>query len=125
MGGHGGGCLTGHLAEDEACLIVLLQVGDVLHHAALLVGHGEGVGTIREQVEVPQDEHHRDRQGCHSNEGDQQCHGPIGEVQVALGGLRGNSRSEAAGHQTARVPSLQADLVPPLPLAFPPPLSPS
>lgn len=97
MGGHGGGCLTGHLAKDEAGLVVLLQIGDVLHHAALLVGHREGVGTIGEQVEMPQDEHNRDGQGCHGNEGDQQCHGPIGEVQVALSSLRVDSGKHAAG----------------------------
>ena len=86
MSGHGGGRLAGHLAEDEAGLIVLLQVGDVLHHAALLVGHGKGVGAVREQVEVPQDEHHRDGQDGHDNERDQDsC--PVGEIQVALGSL--------------------------------------
>lgn len=87
VSGHGGGRLAGHLAEDEAGLIVLLQVGDVLHHAALLVGHGEGVGAIGEQVEVPEDEHHGDGQGRHDDEGDQERHGPVREVQVALRSL--------------------------------------
>ena len=87
MSGHGGGRLAGHLAEDEAGLVVLLQVGDVLHHAALLVGHGEGVGAVGEQVEVPQDEYHGDGQDSHDNERDQDGHGPVGEIQVALGSL--------------------------------------
>lgn len=53
--GSGWGLRRGRLSwvfpQDEARLVHLFQVGDVLHHA-LVVGDGQLVGAIRHQVEV-------------------------------------------------------------------------
>lgn len=76
MRGHGGRGLTGHFAQDEAGLIVVFQIGDVLHHAALLVGDGEGVGAIRHEVELSEDEDQRQREGCQDDQRDENSHGP-------------------------------------------------
>jgi len=74
--GHGGRGLAGHFAQDEAGLIVVFQIGDVLHHPALLVGDREGVGAIRHEVELPEDENQRQREGCEYDQRDEDSHGP-------------------------------------------------
>lgn len=80
--GSGWGLRRGRLSwvfpQDEARLVHLFQVGDVLHHA-LAIGDGQLVGAVGHQVEIAGDEDDGERKHGHHDEGEAhgQCPGRV------------------------------------------------
>lgn len=110
--GHGGGRLAGHLAQDEARLIVVFQVGDVLHHPTLLVGDGQGVGAVGHEVELPEDEDQGQREGRQDDQGDEDGHGPRWVEQELFGSLEETELMSRGWCSSSEAPDSSCCLLP-------------
>lgn len=106
--GHGRWRLARVLAQDEARLV--LQVGDVLHHA-LLVGDGELVGAIGDEVEVAGDEDQRERQHGHNDQGEAHGQRPWGVALETLHGLQDEKRRQEKKRKQKNINQIVPDWI--------------